>query len=111
MGIKNLNKVKMLRYADNAKMYQSFDFIEHAAKVKISLPIKKIEQSSFKLRFQIRNSFVMSFATLRRRALAFAKKIMSLKFKLMIFMNSYFQKNYKYSRENLYIQNQPYDRL
>ena len=40
MGIKNLNKVKMLRYADNAKMYQSFDFIEHAAKVKISLPIK-----------------------------------------------------------------------
>ena len=49
----------------------------------------------------------MSFATLRRRALAFAKKIMSLKFKLMIFMNSYFQKNYKYSRENLYIQNQP----
>ena len=103
MGIKNLDKVKMLRYSDNAKMYQSFDFI---AKGKNKFT-NKIERSSFKLRFQIRNSFAVSFAKLRRRALTFAKKIMSLNFKLMIFMNSYFQKNYKYSRENLYIQNQP----
>ena len=77
-------------------MYQSFDFITKG-KNKFT---NKIERSSFN--FQIRNK--VSF--LRRRALTFAKKIMSLKFKLMIFMNSYFQKNYKYSRENLYIQNQ-----
>ena len=82
-------------------MYQSFDFI---AKGKNKFT-NKIERSSFN--FQIRNSFAVSFATLRRRALTFAKKIMSLNFKLIIFMNSYFQKNYKYSRENFYIQNQP----
>ena len=94
IGIKNLNKVKI--YSDNAKMYQSFDFIQKG-KNKFT---NKIERSS--LNFQIRNK--VSF--LRRKALTFAKKIMSLNFKLMIFMNSYFQKNYKHSRENLHIQNQ-----
>lgn len=92
MGIKDLNKVKI--YSDNAKMYQSFDFI---AKGKNKFT-NKIESFNF----QIRNK--VSF--LRRRALTFAKKIMSLNFKLMIFMNSYLQKNYKYSRENCYIKNQ-----
>ena len=58
----------MLRYSDNAKMYQSFDFIE-TGKNKFT---NKIERSSFN--FQIRNSFAVSFAKLRRRALTFAKK-------------------------------------
>lgn len=35
MGIKSLNKIKI--YSDNAKMYQSFDFIQPAAQVKINL--------------------------------------------------------------------------
>lgn len=43
MGIKNLNKIKMLCYSDNAKMYQSFNFIQPAAQLKISLLIKLSE--------------------------------------------------------------------
>lgn len=89
MGLKDLDKVKV--YADNAKMYQSFDFI---AKGKNEFT-NKIESFNF----QIRNK--VSF--LRRRALTFAKKTMSLKFKLMVFMNVYFSENYKHSRENSYI--------
>ena len=93
MGLKDLNKIKI--YADNAKMYQSFDFIEKG-KNKFT---NKIESFNF----QIRNK--VSF--LRRRALTFAKKTMSLNFKLMVFMNIYFSENYKHSRENSYIKNQP----
>ena len=85
MGIKNLNKIKI--YTDDAKMYQSFDFIQ-TGKNKFT---NKIESFNFQLRNKI------SF--LRRRSLTFAKKIMSLKFKLMIFMNSYFSENYKFGRE------------
>lgn len=43
MGIKNLNKIRILHYSNNEKMYQSFDFIKPAAKVKISLPTKLSE--------------------------------------------------------------------
>ena len=56
IGIKNLNKIKMLRYSDNAKMYQIFDFIEPAAKVKISLPIKLIE-AALTFKFEIASQF------------------------------------------------------
>ena len=85
MGIKSLNKIKI--YSDNAKMYQSFDFVQ-TGKNKFT---NKIESFNF----QIRNK--VSF--LRRRSLTFAKKIMSLNFKLMIFMNNYFSENYKFGRE------------
>ena len=88
MGIKSLNKIKI--YTDNAKMYQSFDFIQ-TGKSKFT---NKIESFNFGFA-QIRNK--VSF--LRRRSLTFAKKIMSLKFKLMIFMNNYFSENYKFGRE------------
>ena len=85
MGIKSLNKIKI--YSDNAKMYQSFDFIQ-TGKNKFTNVIESFN-------FQLRNK--VSF--LRRRSLTFAKKIMSLKFKLMIFMNNYFSENYKFGRE------------
>lgn len=85
MGIKSLNKIKI--YSDNAKMYQSFDFIQTGKNKFTNL----IESFNFQLRNKI------SF--LRRRSLTFAKKIMSLNFKLMIFMNNYFSENYKFGRE------------
>jgi hypothetical protein len=85
MGIKNLNKIKI--YSDNAKMYQAFDFIQ-TGKNKFTNLIESFN-------FQIRNK--VSF--LRRRSLTFAKKLMSLKFKLMSFMNNYFGENYKFGRE------------
>ena len=88
MGIKHLNKIKI--YSDNAKMYQSFDFIQPAATGK-----NKFTNVIESFNFQLRNK--VSF--LRRRSLTFAKKIMSLKFKLMIFMNNYFSENYKFGRE------------
>ena len=88
MGIKSLNKIKI--YADNAKMYQSFEFIQ-TGKNKFTNLIE-----SFNFGFaQIRNK--VSF--LRRRSLTFAKKIMSLNYKLMIFMNNYFYENYKFYKE------------
>ena len=85
MGIKSLNKIKI--YTDNAKMYQSFDFI-HTGKNKFTNLIESFN-------FQLRNK--VSF--LRRRSLTFAKKVMSLNFKLMTFMNNYFSENYKFGRE------------
>ena len=85
MGIKNLNKIKI--YSDNAKMYQAFDFIQ-TGKNKFTNLIESFN-------FQIRNK--VSF--LRRRSLTFAKKLMSLNFKLMSFMNNYFSENYKFGRE------------
>ena len=44
MGIKNLNKIKI--YTDDAKMYQSFDFIQPAATGKNKFT-NKIERSKF----------------------------------------------------------------
>ena len=88
MGIKHLNKIKI--YSDNAKMYQSFDFIQPAATGK-----NKFTNVIESFNFQLRNK--VSF--LRRRSLTFAIKIMSLKFKLMIFMNNCFSENYKFGRE------------
>ena len=81
----SLNKIKI--YADNAKMYQSFEFIQ-TGKNKFTNLIESFN-------FQLRNK--VSF--LRRRSLTFAKKIMSLNYKLMIFMNNYFYENYKFYKE------------
>ena len=44
MGIKSLNKIKI--YADNAKMYQSFEFIQPAATGKNKFT-NLIERSKF----------------------------------------------------------------
>ena len=92
MGIKSIEKIQI--YADNAKMYQSFEFIQ-TGKNKFTNLIESFN-------FQIRNK--VSF--LRRRSLTslrtsyfVAKKIMSLNFKLMIFMNNYFCENYKFYKE------------
>ena len=50
MGIKNLNKIKI--YTDDAKMYQSFDFIQPAATGKNKFT-NKIESFNFQLRNKI----------------------------------------------------------
>jgi hypothetical protein len=59
MGIKSLNKIKI--YSDNAKMYQSFDFIQ-TGKNKFT---NKIESFNFQIRnkvsFLLREAQISNF--------------------------------------------------